>query len=190
MRTNFPLQSYIQQFGPNNLKRALVAAIEQISGKQIDIPKTLSAVSAMDIKNVKDLSVVKFFSGAQVYSNQPAGYVRPEDKHILITTLKLFSANDVANPSATYVPGLDAANANLTTGLLTIESNGVRYLEKLPLANFIEVAEQAESGVYLLPVPIPWLGQTDLTATIEFETAPTATAEIYVQLSLEGIGLQ
>lgn len=191
MRTNFALQQFIQAYGPANLKEALVRAIEQVSGKQIDIPKTLSTVSSMDIKNVKDSTLVKFFSGTQEYSNQPAGYVRPEGKHQIITAIKLWSSNDATSIGAgDFVPGLDPANVALATGFLTIESNGVRYLEKLPLSNFISVAEEAESGVYLLPVFIPWLGQTDLTATMEFETAPTATNEVYVEMSLEGIGLQ
>lgn len=190
MRTNFPLQQQLISYGADNLKSALVGVIQQVSGARIDIPKTLSTVSAMDTKNVKGNTVVQFFQGAQAFSNQPAGYVRPQDKHIIITSIRIFSADNVTAVTGPYVPGLDAANGALHTGFLSIESNGVRYLEKLPLANFIAVAEEAESGVYMLPVFIPWLGQTDLTATFEFPTAPTAANDVYVQLSLEGIGLQ
>lgn len=194
-RTNFPGQNQLLQFGFNGLREAYAAIFQQVNqGRPIQIPKTMTQDEASDTKAVKGLTQVSFFQGQQLAngSNQPSGYVRPQDEHLLITGVAISSANEAAGSTfgtLGLVQGLDTANPALCEGYLTIVSNGVKFLDKFSLQNFQRVAEDPSSGNVNLSIPVPWMGQTDLEARVEFPTAPTATAGVYMQVRLLGIGL-
>ena len=158
---------------------------------RIDISKTLGDYCAFDTLGIKGETTLRFFQGQRAVAtqtNQPNGFVRQQDEHLIITGIQLMSSDDTAAAwgAVPFENGVIAPE--LLDATMDISVNGVVMLKKLPLNNFLQVAEEAQSGFMQLATPIVWQGQTELALTISIPTASATTNQIWLQVKLHGLG--
>jgi hypothetical protein len=113
------------------------------------------------------------------------GVTFPEGEHFIVSAIKMYDGANAALLSTDFTEGvLDALTKH---GKLTITNNGSIVLKELPLTVF-SPNNQDDKGIFSLLKPIVWKGNTALTASITFPTAPT-TANQNIRIELIGMKL-
>lgn len=189
--TNYALQAMALGKGLNVSREQLVRYLTE-SGVNISrINKVISTGFAWHQKDVTGLTSFKLFSGAAAAgeTNQPQGFVRPDNGHFIILGMQVFQGNDATYTvgQTVWSPGL--SNAELLSGYFSLYSNGQLQLDDVPMAVFTEVAEQRESGVLPFAEPIVWAGDTKISFEFTNEVAITATTATPIAVNLFGIEL-
>lgn len=181
----------LMQAGVTQLRNRYAQLIFELAGKQISVPKTLGFTYDFDIKNIKGSNRAEFFTGTRLAggSSLDTSYRKPEGEHSIITAIKLLDADNTTETTVGSIPWVPGANnAQLQNARLTVVSNGITYVKNLPVNSMIGVAEQAESGTLALPVPVPWIAQTELVVSLSNEDDFTNTNEVFAQIGLIGVG--
>lgn len=124
--------------------------------------------------------------GQTIVNIIPAGTSNPDTEHFMINAIRMFDGASAALGSTNWALGISDALGK--QGLLTITNSGTIELFQFPLRELIPAAGDSGSGVFLLPKPIMWKGQTALGAQISFPVAPI-TANYNVALDIIGLKL-
>lgn len=188
---NYPLQAMALGKGLEVSRQQIIRYLQQAGVSISKINKVISTGMAWHQKDVLGLTSFKLFQGTvtEGESNQPQGFVRPDNGHFLLFGIQMFEGND-----ATYVvgktdwsPGFTANE--LLSGYFSLFNNGQLALDKIPGAAFAAVAEQRESGVLPFTEPIVWAGDTKISLEFQNEVAISGARAKPVAANLFGIEL-
>lgn len=188
---NYPLQAMALGKGLEASRQQIIRYLQQAGVSISKINKVISTGFAWHQKDVVGLTSFKLFQGAvtEGETNQPQGFVRPDNGHFLIFGIQMWEGND-----ATYEVGNTAWSPGFTvnellSGYFSLFNNGQLALDKIPGSAFAQVAEQRESGVLPLTEPIVWAGDTKISLEFQNEVAISGSTATPVAASLFGIEL-
>lgn len=175
---------------PGGLEKAFMDAANE-AGLVFDTSKTLASVTRFDKKDCSGLQRVSFFDGQSTFPFQSnvQGTTKPNSEHDYYYAVRL-QYGELRVLDSIYQPGIQA-DAVISQGLFNLSVNGVSQLVNVPIADFLGTnanITQMESGIYFLPVPIWWPGQTSVRAEISFPTAVTLE-NAALMLEFIGVGL-
>lgn len=170
-----------------NFMKALKAA-----GYVFDTSKTLAAVSRFDRKIVSTTRTA-FFDGQSAFPlvSNVQGSVKPNSEHDLYYAIRISTGQPEGDIlTAPFNPGVNPTVPQVSNGLFNLSVNGVTQLKNVPMTEFIGQANsitQMESGIFFLPVPIWWPGQTSVVCEIQSTAVPAFAYAIQVEFI--GLGL-
>lgn len=139
-----------------------------------NLQKSLDSMHSIVSKlSVVGKDQVTFFDG-----NIPA-----ENEHMIIFAIRLYESIGADLNNSVYTAGTETAD--LQSGKITTNINGVNVQKELPLLDFTKAEEEPYSGWIILPKPIIWIAQTPLKMQAIFDTAP-ATANQNLAMEVNG----
>ncbi len=117
-----------------------------------------------------------------------SGSTYPDSEHFLVIGVKLYQGANASLQATPWAQGI--SDAALLAGRLTINNNGTLVGKDMPLTRFPNSTtnNDLDGGYVQLDVPIAWVGQTSLFATLSFPNA-TATANLNIRMELIGLKL-
>lgn len=155
---------------------------------KIDQSKSIGSIVLYDQQPCVGVTAVTLFQGVPnaARTNMQNNFVRNQSEHVILTSLRVCDgAAAVLNATDWNIGVADAATKN---GLISIQVNGVVYMNRVPLTEFNPDLTDESQGRFDLPEPILWPAQTEIKVSLEWATAP-AVANSNIRVELEGIGL-
>lgn len=154
-----------------------------------DNSKQIAAIAYFHRVTIGGSTEGEFFKGTfnDATCNLPGGsFTLPDSAHAVIFGARYAEVVDAGGAAAAdYVPG--ATTGATKSGRMTIRNNNQTVLKEYPITESLEGLTTSDDGYIEFNEPIIWAGQTNLSAEIDFETAPAADTQ--AQLTLLGIGL-
>jgi len=188
---NYALQAMSLGKGINVTRQQLLRFLQEANVNISKINKVISTGFAWHQKDVIGLTSFKLFQGtvAEGETNQPQGFVRPDNGHFIMFGMQVYQGNDAAYNVGTtdWVPGV--TDLGLKSGYWSIYSNGQLQIKDVPGAAFAQVAEQKESGVLPFAEPIIWQGDTKISVEFNNVDAVGGTTATPVAVALYGLEL-
>jgi len=177
-----------QLMNPDAAKKALQAYLAANDVK-IDATKSLGDIQLYDQALVAaGTEQITFFKGtpAAAATNMTGQYERSQGEHMVMEGIRLYDGVNAALLSTNWAAGINIDE--FKQGYLSLTINGVKYLDRIPLASFLPDLTDRDDGFFPFKSPLLWQAQTSAVTLIEFPTAITgATNNLRVQY--EGYGL-
>lgn len=110
----------------------------------------------------------------------------PDSEHFAIFGIRALDGIHAALNSTDWMASI--SNGIAKNGLFSADNGGTTEIKDMPLTAFQSGTNDPQAGVLLLPKPLFWKGQTQLTITLSFPTV-VATANYNLRFELIGIKL-
>ncbi len=145
----------------------------------------------LDYSNSKTLATTIFSYNAVAVGQSlvqltPQPNQTPDSEHFMIQAIQMYDGANATLIETDWALGISDALGK--QGFLTITNAGSIELKNFPLRKLIPASGDSGSGMFLLPKPIMWKGQTDLQMTVSFATVPT-TALYNIAIDIIGLKL-
>jgi len=171
-------------------QKRLVSAFEKTlseNGAKISQSKSLADVSFYHSLAIETAKSAVFFEGNASTSNTNLRqFIRPEGEHVVITALEVLAGNNATLGSTDWTP-LTTGDAYAKNATMTVYANGIKVLDRYPLADFIKDVDSDEPATVELMTPIFWGGQTELR--VEYSSTVGGAASDNLRIGVKGIGL-
>ena len=92
----------------------------------------------------------------------------PDSEHFMIVGIRALSGSNATLGSTDWLASITDPIAK--NGTFSVDNGGTTELKDMPLTVFQTGANDPDQGVFLLPKPIFWKGQTQLSLTLNFPT--------------------
>lgn len=170
---------------PQGYRDAIESYLKYFDAK-ITVDKSVGGIVAFHSLAVVGLTIAQFFQGAPTVNNtNQQSFTRPESEHFIIMYMKSLEGASAVLQNTVWARGLN--DLNTQNGDFTFTNNGVVELNRIPNTVFTQAAENPFSGIYELPLPIVWKGQTQINIRAEYRTA-VAAANWNQRYELFGLG--
>ena len=158
---------------PKGFKAALLKYLAE-NGYKVDREKTIAEIAWFDQRVCTAGTPIGFFTGQPTAnSSNLTNFVRPEAEHQIITHLKIHTGNAINVQDTAWLTGANTAQTR--NGQISITTNGVTVLAKMPILQAPIGLTTDDAAVIGLAEPIVWAAQTDIAVN---------TAVSYTHLTL------
>lgn len=182
------VQQIVKQLGGfKTLRRAFISFVEA-NGGTVEQDKTLAQVEFFHAKVIGATTSSTFFTGStdSAVTNLDS-FKRSQSEHMVIYAIRVLEGNDATLAATDWVVAGTGADW-VKNGTITLSSNGVKLLDKLPLIGALtSEAAGDEYGCLKLNIPLFWGAQSSIK--VDFETSVAGAASDNLQISLIGLAL-
>lgn len=153
---------------------------------KVDLDKSIGELALYDQQAVAGVTDIRFFVGeaTPARTNLQNSFTRPDGEHMVIVAFRVLDGVNASVQETDWSTG--ASQASIKNGTMTVQANGVTYLQGMPLSEATDETTDETRGTIWLTEPIFWQAQTRLQVDVNFPAAPAVNTNL--RLVAVGVG--